>query len=261
MPASPRSRIAGIVLAAGSGTRVGNSRNKAYLPLGGRRMLAWSLDVVGRHPGVTRLVLVVRAEDREMAGEVVRDELPRRSVDIVVGGTSRHESEFNALEFLAGPIERGALDVVLIHDAARPLTPANVVRQVVTAAEREGAAIPGLVAENVLEVGDDDCLSGRTRERLVTVQTPQGFQARPLLEAYRAAARDGYNGTDTASCVERYSDMRIHVVPGDPRNLKVTFAHDLFVAERLLEAPAGEGEVVRHGLRPHGRAGVQPLPR
>ena len=69
---------------------------------------------------------------------------------------------------------------------------------------------------------------------VVAVQTPQAFAAAPLLAAYRCAERDGFVGTDTASCIERYTDLAIHCVPSDARNLKITFPEDLFLAERLL---------------------------
>src|SRR6266511_3534577 len=78
-------------------------------------------------------------------------------------------------------------------------------------------------------------------ERLVSIQTPQAFRAAPLLDAYEAAARDGFAGTDTAACIERYTDLEVAVVPGEPGNLKITFADDLLMAERLLrrQAPGG----------------------
>jgi 2-C-methyl-D-erythritol 4-phosphate cytidylyltransferase len=261
MPIPPRSRIAGVVLAAGIGTRVGASRNKAYLPLGGRRILSWSLDVVRRTPRLARLVLVVREADRQLAAEVVAEELPGARVELVTGGLTRHESEHRALEHLSGSIEQGRIDLVLIHDAARPLTPDAVVRRVLAAAERDGAAIPGVPVEGVLEVDSLSHLAGGEHERLVTVQTPQAFQAGALLAAYRAAAADGFAGTDTAACVERYSGLRVAVVPGDQRNVKVTYAHDLFIAERLLEAATGPDRevVMKRDLGAHGRAGMQSL--
>jgi 2-C-methyl-D-erythritol 4-phosphate cytidylyltransferase len=73
-------------------------------------------------------------------------------------------------------------------------------------------------------------------ERLVRVQTPQAFRAQPLLRAYRAAAADGFEGTDTSSCIEKYTDEQVRTFPGDEGNLKVTYAHDVAVAGRLLNA-------------------------
>ena len=96
------------------------------------------------------------------------------------------------------------------------------------------------------------------------MQTPQAFTARPLLEAYRRAAEDGFVGTDTASCIERYTEVPVHCVEGDAGNIKITFPDDLFLAERLLakahwDLSGGREQDTRHGrlhvpgLQPHGR--------
>ena len=225
---------AGIVLAAGSGTRVGNSRNKVYLPLAGRRIVTWSLEVFRKVPGIGRLVLVVRDDDRELAAEVLDRELPGVPVDLVTGGDTRHESEYRALLHLAGEIERGEIDVVLVHDAARPLAPVRIVEEVLATAMQAGSAIPALPCEDVVGVDEDGRLSHAGRSGMVRVQTPQAFWSGPLLSAYQAAASDGFTGTDTASCVERYEGLPVQVVSGDPRNIKVTYADDLFTAELIL---------------------------
>jgi 2-C-methyl-D-erythritol 4-phosphate cytidylyltransferase len=227
---------AGIVLAAGAGTRVGNSRNKVYLPLGGRRIVTWSLELFRQVPGIGRLVLVVRDGDRELAAEVLDREFPDVPVDVVTGGETRHESEYRALLHLADDIRKGQIDIVLVHDAARPLTPVRVVEEVLATAMRTGGAIPGLPAEDVAGVDDAGRVSEPDRTDLVRVQTPQAFRSAQLLAAYEAAAADGFAGTDTASCVERYEGVTVQVVAGDPRNLKVTYADDLFMAELMLAA-------------------------
>jgi 2-C-methyl-D-erythritol 4-phosphate cytidylyltransferase len=231
---------AGIVLAAGSGTRVGNSRNKVYLPLAGRRIVTWSLGLFRRIPGIGRLVLVVRPDDRELAKEVLDRELPGVPVDLVTGGATRHESEYRALLHLADEIREGSIDVVLVHDAARPLAPVAIVEKVLATAIRTGSAIPALPAEGVVGVDEAGRMSHAGRTDMVRVQTPQAFRSGPLLAAYQAAAVDGFTGTDTASCVERYEGVPVQVVPGDPRNIKVTYADDLFTAELYLAASGYE---------------------
>ena len=231
---------AGIVLAAGSGTRVGNSRNKVYLPLGGRRIVTWSLEVFRQVPGIGRLVLVVRDSDRELAHEILDREFPDVPVDVVTGGDTRHESEHRALLHLADDIRRGEIDIVLVHDAARPLTPVRVVEEVLATAMRTGSAIPALPLEDAVGVDEAGRLSHAGRTDMVRVQTPQGFRSGPLLAAYQAAAADGFAGTDTAACVERYEGIPVQVVSGDPRNIKVTYADDLFTAELILASSGYE---------------------
>jgi 2-C-methyl-D-erythritol 4-phosphate cytidylyltransferase len=225
---------AGIVLAAGSGTRVGNSRNKVFLPLAGRRIVTWSLGLFQKIPGVGRLLLVVRDEDRELAAQVLDRELPGVPVDLVTGGETRHESEYRALLHLADEIREGEIDVVLVHDAARPLASVRVVEEVLAAAVRTGSAIPALPLEDAVGVDEAGRMAHAGRTDMVRVQTPQAFRSGPLLAAYEAAAADGFTGTDTASCVERYEGLPVQVVSGDPRNIKVTYADDLFTAELIL---------------------------
>nr|WP_232328013.1 IspD/TarI family cytidylyltransferase [Kibdelosporangium sp. MJ126-NF4] len=224
-------QAAGVVLAGGSGTRVGREINKVYLPIAGRPILAWSLDAFASHPDIGAVVLVARPQDVEHVEQVVDG----MDVDVVPGGDTRQGSELAALRHLSGRISAGEIDTVLIHDGARPLVSADLVAEVLRAARKYGGAIPGMVSADLGLATDDGHVLPITDE-LVAVQTPQGFLAAPLLAAYEQAAEEGFVGTDTASCIERFTDIQVHWVPGEQRNLKVTFAHDLVVAERILES-------------------------
>jgi 2-C-methyl-D-erythritol 4-phosphate cytidylyltransferase len=223
----------GVVLAAGMGTRVGADGNKAYLPLAGRSMVSWSVRAVAETPDIDRTVLVFRRGERATAQRLLSDEVDSATVELVEGGDTRHGSEFNVLRHLADDIESGAVDVVLIHDAARPLAGTDLMRTAVATAREFGGAIPGLSPGDVLREAPDGSLApvGGT---LVRVQTPQAFRAAPLLAAYRAADAEGFDGTDTSACVQRFSDVDVHVFDGAATNFKVTFPHDIEVAARLL---------------------------
>jgi 2-C-methyl-D-erythritol 4-phosphate cytidylyltransferase len=223
-----------VVLAAGLGTRVGADGNKAYLPLAGRSMVAWSLNVLTEVPEISRSVLVYRRGERDLARDTVTAELPRATVELVEGGDSRHASEFNVLHYLAADIESGAVDVVAIHDAARPLAGRDAFVSALSVAREFGGALPALTIPDVVRLDPGGVESTSGRGRLVRVQTPQAFRARPLLRAYLAAAADGFEGTDTSSCIEKYTDLEVRTFPGDEGNLKVTYAHDVAVAGRLL---------------------------
>ena len=220
---------AAVVLASGAGTRVGAKLNKVYLPLAGRRVVAWSLDAFARVPGIGVLVLVIRPQDAELADEVLAG---HENVEVVPGGDTRQASELNALRHLAPRITGGRVDAVLLHDAARPLVHPELVGAVLARTREDGGAVPGLAADDVVEV-DAGHLVAQV-PGAIRVQTPQGFRAGPLLEAYEKAEREGFVGTDTSSCMERFSSLPIRWVPGAPENLKITYPHDLVVAERLL---------------------------
>ena len=232
MSTPARSYAVGVVLAAGLGTRVGADGNKAYLPLAGRSMVAWSLTTVTQVTEIARTVLVHRRGERDLARDTVTAELPGAAVELVEGGDSRHASEFNVLHYLADDIESGAVDVVLIHDAARPLAGHDMFVTALSLARQFGGAIPALTIPDVVRQGPSgvESISGE----LVRVQTPQAFRAQPLLRAYRAAAADGFEGTDTSSCIEKYTDEQVRTFHGDAGNLKVTYAQDVAVAAKLL---------------------------
>lgn len=230
---------AGVVLASGSGTRLGGGINKVYLPLGGRRVVGWSLAALAQVPEIGVLVLVIRAQDRELADEVLASgDLADVAVEVVTGGASRQESELRALESLSARITQGDIDTVLIHDAARPLVTPALAAAILRTAREFGGAIPGLPRTDLVRV-DGDTVTQADLGRVVTVQTPQGFPAAPLLAAYRQAAVDGFTGTDTAACMARYSDVATRCIPGDERNIKITYAHDVPLAERLLVPTVG----------------------
>jgi 2-C-methyl-D-erythritol 4-phosphate cytidylyltransferase len=228
---------AGVILASGSGTRVGADLNKVYLPLAGRRVVAWSLAALAQVPDIGVLVLVIRPQDRALADEVCSDVEFATPVEVVTGGASRQESELMALLRLADRIRAGDVDAVLIHDAARPLVSPALACDVLRAAREFGGAIPGLPRTDLVRVHTDESVTDADIGRVVTVQTPQGYPARPLLAAYQQAAADGFVGTDTAACMARYSGLPTRCIPGDERNIKITYPYDVAIVERLLAQP------------------------
>ena len=217
-----------VILAAGSGTRVGAGINKVLLPLLDRPIVAWSIRTALAVPDVARVLLVIAPGEAAAVGDAVAPFLDSEVVvHVVEGGGTRHASEWNALQVLAGDIGSGLVDVVAIHDAARPLAEVALFSAVISAARSHGGALPAVPVSGVV---------GATGS-LVGVQTPQAFRAVELLDAYRRADADGFEGTDTASCLERYESVRIAAVPSTPANLKVTFPEDLSLAAAL--APGG----------------------
>jgi 2-C-methyl-D-erythritol 4-phosphate cytidylyltransferase len=218
-----------VILAAGSGSRVGADTNKVLLPLGDTTVLGHSVRAALAVSDVTRLVLAVRAGDEDALQAAVAPLLCDRELLLVAGGATRHVSEWRALQVLADDVDAGRLDVIAVHDGARPLAGAALFEATLAAAHEHGGALP-VVELPGLVTGD----LRRAVDGLVGVQTPQAFRAVPLLEAHRRAAADGYESTDTAACFERYTDLPVVAVPSGATNLKVTFPEDLAVAERLL---------------------------
>lgn len=220
-----------VVLAAGAGTRVGAGVNKVLLPLGDAAVLAWSVRAALALEDVARVVLVVRPGEEEAVAAAVAPHLGDREVGVVPGGASRHASERQALRALAPAIESGEVDVVAIHDGARPLAGPPLFDATIRAAREHGGAIPVVPVPGLVTVAGDPVPAG-----LAGVQTPQAFRAAELLAAYRRAEVDGFEGTDTAGCLERYpgdGTLRVAAVPSTSRNLKITFPEDVELALRL----------------------------
>jgi 2-C-methyl-D-erythritol 4-phosphate cytidylyltransferase len=223
-------RAAVVVLAAGSGTRVGGGVNKVLLPVGDVPVVARSVRTACQVPGVRRVVLVVRAGEQEAVREACEAHLadPHPEVAMVEGGATRHASEWSALELLAPAIDAGELDVIAMHDAARPLAGVPLYEAVLATAERVGGAIPVARLPDLVAVD-----GARLPADLVGVQTPQAFRAADLIAAHRSAAADGFEATDTAGCLAAYTHVAIGAVASDAGNLKVTVADDFAVAEAL----------------------------
>lgn len=215
-----------VVLAAGSGTRLGAGSNKVWLPLAGRELATWSFQWLAQTGLFDRYVIAVQPHERE----TVRDILHRHvevPVDIVDGGTTRHGSETRVLEYLAPSIESGDCELVLIHDGARPLASPTLIKNVVHAAEEFGGALPYLETSTL--TGQE--FSGT----LIRVQTPQVFRAQVLLDAYRQSTKVGFEGSDTAMCVEEFRpEIQVKCVLGSAQNIKVTYPQDLIMAEHIL---------------------------
>lgn len=214
-----------IVLAGGSGTRMGTDGNKVYRTVGGRPLLAYPLAACEAADVVDDVVVVVRAGDESDVAPLVAGCSKVRAV--VPGGATRTGSEHAGLAALGA---RADDDVVAVHDGARPFLTVALLAELVAAARRHGAAVPALAAPPLLRV-DGDRLVPCDDGPVVHVQTPQVFLAGPLLAAYRTAAASGAEGADTAETVAAAGGPAAHVVVGDPRNLKVTTPADLPVAE------------------------------
>ena len=207
-----------IVLAAGGATRFG--RPKQYEVLGGRRVIDWSLAAAR---GAGDGVVVVVPEDR--AGQ------PEPDADVVVAGAATRAGSVRCGLAVVPP----HADVVVVHDAARPLVRSASFRAAVDAvrAGAAGAVCAVPVADTVKRVDNLTVVETLNRSELWAVQTPQAFRAGAL----RAAHATGGEATDDAALLEAAGD-RVVVVPGDPRNLKLTRPDDLVVAEALLGGPA-----------------------
>jgi len=253
-------RLGVVVVAAGSGTRLGAGIPKALVEVGGATLLARSLSAVLGLEEEAHVVVV--APDTHLAGTTaVVDAVAgtaRGSVAVVVGGATRQGSVRAGLAALAGSV-----DTVLVHDAARALTPTALFAAVAHAVRAEAAGVvPGLPVTDTVKRVDPagECLGTVDRSDLVGVQTPQGFPRAALDVAYARAAAEH---TDDAALFQA-SGGRVRVIPGDALAFKVTTAWDLRRAEELVARDAGAGSAASRlrsgiGTDVHAVDATQPL--
>jgi 2-C-methyl-D-erythritol 4-phosphate cytidylyltransferase len=218
-----------IVVAGGDGARLGADRPKAFVGLGGRPLLAHSIDLLEDHPAVDRVVLVVPAEWEEPAS-LLADELAAGKVAAAVRG-----GETRALSVAAGLAEvPGGAATILVHDAARPFASPELIDRLLAALADHDGAVPAVpVTDTVKRVRDGRVVETLVRSELGSVQTPQAFRAEALRRAFDRPAEELRDATDCASLVEA-AGLSVAAVAGEPANLKITTADDLARAEERL---------------------------
>jgi 2-C-methyl-D-erythritol 4-phosphate cytidylyltransferase len=223
-------RVAALVLAAGRGERLGASVPKAFHPLAGRPLVLRAIEALAACPTIERIVPVLPP-----AGLAPWSDLPlepacrARLAPPVAGGATRQDSMRAGLAALPPTVE-----LVAVHDAARPLVRARDVERVVAAAARGGAALLAVPVRDTLKrVAGGRVVGTLARDACWAAQTPQAFRVELLREALAKAEADAFVGTDDAQLVERLG-VAVEVVEGDPSNLKITAPGDLALAEALF---------------------------
>jgi 2-C-methyl-D-erythritol 4-phosphate cytidylyltransferase len=237
------SRIAAILPAAGLGTRMGAETLKQFLELDGIPLVIFTLRRLAACEAITEFIIATRAEDVASLTERVAQEKLDRPVRVVRGGGSRQESVAHALAEVAPDTE-----IVLVHDAVRPLVTREQIEQVIAEARKCRAAILGIPAMDTVKEVKRACLPEDValitatipRERVVLAQTPQAFSCALLKEAITRAQQDGVTASDEAGLVERLGHD-VHVILGSERNLKITRPADMDLARFYLEQERSKG--------------------
>ena len=220
-----------IIVAAGSGVRLGSGAPKAFVKIGGSTMLSYSLRAIAQVAAITEVVIAVPAGFETAARAEAAAAGLGVPVKITPGGSERQDSVRIALGLTSSESE-----LVVVHDAARPLATPAIFEACLAAAARAGGAIAAIpVADTLKRVADSAITATVARAGLWQAQTPQAFQRAALVAAHRGAVSEEIVATDDADLVER-TGIRVEVVEASTANIKITTPSDLAIVEAIIAA-------------------------
>ena len=224
--------VAAIIVAAGKGVRMQDSKRKQYLPLAGLPIIAHTLTIFGNCDLVDHIYLIIPRDDFVFCRERILNRIkPAAKVTLVAGGARRQESVYRGLQQL----DPGCR-IVVIHDGVRPFVQPDQITACISGAQKIGACILGIPAYDTLKQVDQsgNIVNTTARDAIWLAQTPQAFRYDLIKKAHEQARLDGYQGTDDASLVERLG-APVRIIRGSRSNIKITTKEDLEIARALLE--------------------------
>jgi len=219
------------VPAAGVGSRIGNGCPKAYRCFGRRTMIGYVLKTLEKCGEIDRIAVIVSAKEQEFCRkEIIPTCNLHKPWQLVVGAGQRQQSVYNGMKAI-----QGFADVVVVHDAARPLISVELLQQCILEAKNYGACIVGVpVRDTLKKVGARDVIEKTIlRSHLWMAQTPQVFHYDLLWNAHQKALQEHFQGTDDSVLVERLG-LPVKMIRGSYKNIKVTYPEDLLLAESWL---------------------------
>lgn len=218
-----------VLPAAGSGKRMGAGQNKLFLSLGGKPIIIHTLEVFQSDENCTGIWLAVKDEERQYIQQLLEKYGITKVKGLPNGGEERQHSVYACIK------EMQQVDIVLVHDAARPFITKPIISRLVKEAYEKGAVIAGVKAKDTMKkVNDGVIVETVDRESLWMIQTPQAFRFDLLKRAEEAAEEVGFLGTDEAMLVERLNHQ-VYIVESTYENVKITTKEDLVFGEAILK--------------------------
>lgn len=221
-----------VLPAAGSGKRMGAGHNKLFLQLADKPILIHTLLVFEQDDACTGIWLAVKDEERAYIQSIITKYNITKIKGLPTGGEERQHSVHSCIKEMEG------VEIVLVHDAARPFITKPIIAELVETAHEKGAAIAGVRAKDTMKIVRDGIIKETVdRDSLWMIQTPQAFRFSLLAEAEDVAEKVGFLGTDEAMLVERLGH-EVHIVESSYENVKMTTKEDLIFGEAILKARA-----------------------
>ncbi|NLM76205.1 MAG: 2-C-methyl-D-erythritol 4-phosphate cytidylyltransferase [Clostridiaceae bacterium] len=220
-----------IIVAAGKGSRMGLGYNKLLAEICGKPVIAWTVENFVMSSLIDKIILVVNPDEKVVFKKIIEPYTAVTDITLVKGGSTRQDSVYNGLQDL-----RDSVDVVLVHDGARPFADKALIERSIVCAQKFGAACAGMPVKDTIKRVDEENIIVETpvRASLWSAQTPQAFKTDILVKAYEDAYQKGLTGTDDASLVEA-AGYNVKMFEGSYNNIKLTSPEDLILAEQLMK--------------------------
>lgn len=223
-------KIFAIIPSGGAGKRASSSLPKQYLQFGGKELIAYTLGIFQNCDMIEEIVISAQRDFLFLLKEIKEKYSFTKLTKIVEGGEERQHSVFNALQSLNASDE----DLVIVHDAVRPLLPQSVLIKAIETARQFGSAVVAIKARDTLVRGNDSIISYLNRSEYYYAQTPQIFKYKILLEAMKKAEQEKFLGTDESMLVHRMGN-EIKIVDGSSLNFKITNQDDIKLFHLISE--------------------------
>ncbi|HGE73052.1 TPA: 2-C-methyl-D-erythritol 4-phosphate cytidylyltransferase [Candidatus Poribacteria bacterium] len=220
-----------IIPSAGLGKRMGGVK-KPFILLRDKPILAWTLDVFQKCESIDNILIVTaEGDETRIINEIVNPYHFDKVCDIVIGGETRQESVFNALCKV-----RSDADIVVIHDAVRPFVTEDMILKSIEQADQFGSAIVAVPVKDTIKESNNDGFVSKTLDRqlLWSIQTPQSFKYKLIMQAHRYARENQIQATDDASLIEQIGH-KVKIIMGSYDNIKITTVDDIVIAEAILK--------------------------
>ena len=220
-----------VIVAAGKGKRMGTEISKQFLPLGGKEILAHTVEKFEKAKKIRDIILVTGEDSLQDVQEMAQEYGWEKIRSVVAGGKERQDSVWNGLQEVSEDTE-----IVLIHDGVRPFVTEDILNGSIEMALKMGGCVAGVPAKDTIKVCNRENIAVATPDRstLWQIQTPQTFRRERIIKAYEQAKADGFMGTDDASLAEHGGDP-VKVIMGSYRNIKITTKEDLLIGEAFLK--------------------------
>ena len=218
---------AAVIVGGGKGTRMGAGKNKIFLKLIGKEIIARTAEVFENSPDISQIIIVTGSEDIEECRKIIEKYGFKKVTDITVGADTRGGSVYNGLKLVRE-------ETAVIHDAARALISEDIISKTIAAAVRYGAAAPAVMCKDTLKRADENGFITETIDRgsVFQIQTPQVFALDDILNAYEETG--DFNATDDCGIAEK-AGIPIKLTEGSYENIKLTTPEDMITAENILK--------------------------